>query len=103
LLQIMRNLAPTVKATVEAGSRRWAFGFPLHPAGKRLDERARHLADVKIPILFLQGDRDALADTGLLVPAIQGLGQRATLHSLAGADHSFHVLRGSTLTAALRC
>ena len=51
-----------------------------------------------IPILFLQGDRDALADTSLLVPAIQTLGTRATLHLLKGADHSFHVLARSGRT-----
>ena len=77
-----------------------AFGFPLHPAGKLSDERARHLADVRLPMLFLQGDRDALADTGLLLPVIQRLGRRATLHLLSGADHSFHVPRGSGRTDA---
>jgi uncharacterized protein len=76
------------------------FGFPLHPAGKPSDERARHLADVRIPMLFLQGDRDALADTGLLLPVIERLGQRATLHMLAGADHSFRVQRASGRTDA---
>lgn len=76
------------------------FGFPLHPAGKPSDERARHLADVTTPMLFLQGDRDALADTGLLLPVIERLGQRGTLHMLAGADHSFRVLRGSGNTDA---
>lgn len=72
-----------------------AFGFPLHAAGKPSDERARHLATVGIPMLFLQGDRDALADTSLLVPAIRKLGDRATVHFLKGADHSFHVLARS--------
>lgn len=76
------------------------FGFPLHPAGKPSDERARHLADVRTPMLFLQGDRDALADTGLLLSVIERLGQRGTLHMLAGADHSFRVLRGSGNTDA---
>jgi uncharacterized protein len=76
------------------------FGFPLHPAGKPSDERARHLADVGIPMLFLQGDRDALADTGLLIPVVERLGQRAMLHLLTGADHSFRVLRGSGRTNA---
>ncbi len=75
-----------------------AFGFPLHAAGKPSDERALHLAQTMIPILFLQGDRDALADTSLLVPAIQTLGTRATLHLLKGADHSFHVLARSGRT-----
>ena len=75
-----------------------AFGFPLRPAGKPSDERARHLAEIRIPMLFLQGDRDALADTGLLVPAIERLRQRVTLHLLTGADHSFHVLARSGRT-----
>jgi uncharacterized protein len=71
------------------------FGFPLHPAGKPASERARHLADVEIPMLFLQGTRDALAELSLLEPVVDGLGSRATLHLLAGADHSFHVLKSS--------
>ena len=71
------------------------FGFPLHPAGKPSDERAKHLADVKIPMLFLQGTRDALAELSLLKPVVKGLGQRATLHLAEGADHSFHVLKSS--------
>lgn len=77
-----------------------AFGFPLHAAGKPSEERARHLANVRIPTLFLQGDRDALADTGLLVPAIRMLGDLATLHLLQGADHSFHVPARSGRTDA---
>ncbi len=77
-----------------------AFGFPLHPAGKPSDERARHLVDIRIPMLFLQGDRDALADTGLLIPVIERLGQRATLHLQTGADHSFHVPARSGRTDA---
>lgn len=71
------------------------FGFPLHPAGKPSSERAKHLADVGIPMLFLQGTRDALAELSLLEPVVEGLGSRATLHLLAGADHSFHVLKSS--------
>lgn len=71
------------------------FGFPLHPAGKPSHERAKHLADVAIPMLFLQGTRDALAELSLLEPVVEGLGPRATLHRLAGADHSFHVLKSS--------
>jgi predicted alpha/beta-hydrolase family hydrolase len=66
------------------------FGFPLHPAGKPSDERAAHLQDVNVPMLFLQGDKDALATLDLLKPVVQRLGQRATLHLLAHADHSFH-------------
>jgi predicted alpha/beta-hydrolase family hydrolase len=71
------------------------FGFPLHPAGKPSSDRAGHLAEVKIPMLFLQGTRDALAELSLLQPVVKGLGQRATLHLAEGADHSFHVLKSS--------
>ncbi len=71
------------------------FGFPLHPAGKPSSDRAKHLADVKIPMLFLQGTRDALAELSLLEPVVKGLGSRATLRLLEGADHSFHVLKSS--------
>lgn len=67
-------------------------GFPLHAAGKPGTERARHLADVAVPMLFLQGTRDALADLALLRQVTQGLGDRATLHVVQGADHAFHVL-----------
>ncbi len=68
------------------------LGFPLHPAAKPSSERAKHLADVKIPMLFLQGTRDALAELDLLEPMVKGLGARATLHLVDAADHSFHVL-----------
>jgi uncharacterized protein len=67
------------------------LGFPLHPANKPSDERGRHLADVGIPMLFVQGTRDALADTRLLVPTVDALGAGATLQLLDHADHSFHV------------
>ena len=67
------------------------FGFPLHPANQPSDERAGHLADVIIPMLFVQGTRDALADTRLLLPMVDALGTRATLQLLDQADHSFHV------------
>jgi predicted alpha/beta-hydrolase family hydrolase len=71
------------------------FGFPLHPAGKPSHERAKHLADIHIPLLFLQGTRDALAELSLLEPVVQGLGPSASLHAVEGADHSFHVLARS--------
>jgi predicted alpha/beta-hydrolase family hydrolase len=78
------------------GVRALAFlGFPLHPAGKPSSDRAKHLAEVKIPMLFLQGTRDALAERSLLEPVVKGLGTRATLHWSDGADHSFHVLKSS--------
>jgi uncharacterized protein len=67
-------------------------GFPLHPAGKPSTERAKHLADVKVPMLFLQGTRDELADLDLVRETTTKLGGRATLHVVDGADHSFHVL-----------
>jgi predicted alpha/beta-hydrolase family hydrolase len=66
-------------------------GFPLHPAGKPSDERAAHLSDVDVPMLFLQGTRDELADTDLLQSLVGRLGPRATLHLFTDADHSFHV------------
>ena len=67
------------------------IGFPLHPAGKPSAERAEHLREVKIPMLFLQGTRDELAKLELLQPLIDRLGARATLKLLQDADHSFHV------------
>jgi predicted alpha/beta-hydrolase family hydrolase len=74
------------------GVRGLAFlGFPLHPAGKPSRERGRHLFDVQIPMLFLQGTRDALATLDELQPQCEALGSRATLVLFADADHSFHV------------
>lgn len=67
------------------------FAFPLHGAGKPSVERAPHLSDVNLPMLFLQGTNDALADLGLLRGVIAGLGGRATLQLIPDADHSFHV------------
>jgi len=67
------------------------FAFPLHPAGKPSTDRAKHLADIKIPMLFLQGTRDSLAELPLLEPVAKGLGRLATLHLVREADHSFHV------------
>jgi uncharacterized protein len=67
------------------------FGFPLHAAGKPSANRADHLADVQIPMLFLQGSNDKLAELSLLKPVVDGLGARARLHLVEGADHSFHV------------
>lgn len=74
------------------------FGFPLHPAGKPGVERAEHLEQVDLPMLFLQGDRDRLADLTLLRPVIGRLGTCATLHVAEGADHSFAVLKRSGRT-----
>jgi uncharacterized protein len=67
------------------------LAFPLHPAGKPGRERAEHLAQVHIPMLFLQGTRDALAELDQLEPVIASLGKRATLRLFDPADHSFHV------------
>src|SRR5881296_866657 len=67
------------------------LGFPLHPPGRPSDERGRHLFDVQVPMLFLQGTRDDLASLTLLRPLIERLGARATLELIADADHSFHV------------
>ncbi len=66
-------------------------GFPLHPAGAPSMLRARHLADVQLPMLFLQGTRDALADLDLMRRTVRALGERATLHPIDDADHAFHV------------
>lgn len=67
------------------------LGFPLHPAGKPSTDRADHLADVKIPMLFLQGTNDKLAELDLLKPVVKKLGAHATLHLVEAADHSFHI------------
>jgi uncharacterized protein len=78
------------------GVRGLAFvGFPLHPAGKPSSDRAEHLADIHIPMLFLQGSRDALAEVALIEPVVKRLGPLATLCLVDGADHSFHVLARS--------
>lgn len=67
------------------------FGFPLHPAGRPATERAAHLAEVGVPMLFLQGTQDELAQPELLRGVVAPLGARATLLWLEGADHAFHV------------
>jgi uncharacterized protein len=78
------------------GVRGLAFlGFPLHPAGKPSAARGAHLSELKIPMLFLQGTRDSLAELTLLEPVVRGLGAPASLHLVQGADHSFHVLARS--------
>jgi predicted alpha/beta-hydrolase family hydrolase len=83
------------------GVRGLAFlGFPLHPAGKPGIERAEHLAQVRVPMLFVSGDRDALAELDLLKPMVAGLGKLATLHLVAHADHSFKVAAKSGRTSA---
>ena len=69
------------------------FAFPLHPAGAPATSRADHLSSVRVPMLFLSGTRDALAELDLLNPVIKSVGKRATLHLLETADHSFKVLK----------
>lgn len=79
-----------------AGIHGLAFlGFPLHPAGKPSSDRAAHLDNIRIPMLFLQGTRDNLAEVKLLGPVVARLGRSASLHWVDGADHSFHVLARS--------
>ena len=74
------------------GVRGLAFlAFPLHPADRPASDRAEHLFEVKIPMLFLQGTRDALADLQLIEKLVSQLGERATLKLLQDADHSYHV------------
>jgi uncharacterized protein len=94
----------TSQAQAEAalpGVRGLAFlGFPLHPAGKPGTERAEHLQRVAIPMLFVSGSRDALAELDLLRPMVAGLGSRATLHLVDQADHSFKVAARSGRTPA---
>ena len=67
------------------------FAFPLHAAGKPSVERAPHLSKVELPMLFIQGTKDALAELPLLEGVVKGLGPRATLQLVADADHAFHV------------
>lgn len=74
------------------------FGFPLHAAGKPSSERGAHLAQVNVPMLFLQGTRDRLAELDRITPLCRSLGKRAALHIVEGGDHSFHVLKRSGRT-----
>lgn len=74
------------------GVRGLAFlGFPLHPAGRPSEDRAQHLFGVRVPLLFIQGSRDELAELSLLESVVERLGSRATLRLLRDADHAFHV------------
>lgn len=82
------------------GVRGLAFlGFPLHPPGKPATARADHLDEVRVPMLFLQGDRDEFADPLLLRQVLRRLGKRATLHLVKGGDHSFNVPKRTGKTA----
>jgi hypothetical protein len=76
------------------------LGFPLHPAGKPGIERAEHLSRVEVPMLFVSGERDALAEMDLLRPVVASLGDRATLHVVRAADHSLKVPAKSGRTPA---
>ena len=69
------------------------FAFPLHPAGEPATKRADHLANIDVPMLFLSGTRDALGEMDLLGPIVKSLGEKATLHLLDTADHSFKILK----------
>ena len=71
------------------------FGFPLHAVGKPSAERGKHLGEVDVPMLFLQGSRDTLADLKLLRPLCRKLGKRGELFVVEGGDHSFHMLKSS--------
>ena len=83
------------------GVRGLAFlGFPLHAPGRPSDERAQHLYEIRIPMLFLQGTRDEFADFSLLEPLIKRLGERATLAQFQDTNHSFHVPARSGRTDA---
>jgi len=75
------------------------LGFPLHPAGKPSIDRADHLSRVQVPMLFVSGDRDALAELDLLKPVVAGLGKRASLQLVHNADHSFKPAARSGRTA----
>ena len=87
-----------------AGVRGLVFlGFPLHPAGKPGEARAQHLEQVQLPMLFLQGTRDALAERTLLSALVARLGARATLSFVEDADHAFHVPAHSGRTDAEVC
>jgi len=90
---VSQGLLPGVRGVV-------FYGFPLHPPGSPGTKRADHLAKVSVPMLFLQGTRDTLADLNLLEPIVKRLAGRAKLHVIQSADHGFHVLKRSGKTDA---
>jgi len=93
------RMTSNAEAHVRLAVRGIAFlGFPLHPPGAPSDARAAHLADVTVPMLFLQGTKDEFANPDLLRPVVRSLGSRATLHWVEGANHSFHVPKSSGRT-----
>jgi predicted alpha/beta-hydrolase family hydrolase len=84
-----------------AGVQGLAFlGFPLHPPDKPSIARAEHLSDGKVPMLFVQGTRDKLAEPGLLKSVTKSFGKSATVHFIDQADHAFHVPARSGRTYA---
>jgi uncharacterized protein len=92
---------PSATEVATAGVRGLVFfGFPLHTPGRPSTQRADHLARVPVPMLFLQGSRDTLADLALMHSVCVNLGSRVTLHVVDTADHSFHVLKRSGRTDA---
>ena len=96
-----RMTSQTQAESALPGVRGLAFvGFPLHPAGKPGIERAEHLSRVQVPMLFVSGARDALAELNLLKSVVETLGDRATLHVIAEADHSLKVAARSGRTSA---
>lgn len=74
------------------------FSFPLHPAGEPATKRADHLANINVPMLFLSGTRDALAELDLLEPVVESFGKNAALHLLDTADHSFKILKRTRIS-----
>ena len=86
-----KGMLPSIKGIV-------FFGFPLHAPNKPSSDRADHLFKVNVPLLFLQGTRDKLADLNLLKPVCKKLKDKADLHIIEGADHFFHVLKSSGKT-----
>ena len=76
------------------------LGYPLHAPNKPDTKRAKHLAGVAVPMLFVQGTRDSLADLSLIRSTVDSLGSKATLHVVDGGDHSFKVLKRSGRTSA---
>ncbi len=94
-----RMTSMAAAATPLPGVRGIVFlGFPLHPAGRPASDRAAHLSKVSVPMLFLNGTRDKLAELELLEPVCDDLGSSARLRVIAAADHSFHVLKRSGRT-----
>ena len=74
------------------------FAFPLHPSGKPSTDRADHLSDVTVPMLFLSGTRDKLGELDLLQSTCEAVGDKVTLHLLDTADHGFKILKRSRNT-----